>query len=102
FRVDVEAVRLEVTRLLNHEAKSLWNGRVQTVAITNSTDKTMLLRVLASASDPDTLFDLRCMIREKLIAFLSGTPQWLPVVRSEAQPVPTLIAGKPVEKSGQA
>ncbi len=85
FRVDVDVLRAEVTRLLNQEAKSLWDGRVQNVAVTGSTDKSMLLRILVSAADAGKSFDLRCLLREKVIAFIGKQPAWLPTVRSEQQ-----------------
>ena len=42
------------------------------------------MRVLASASDSTRAWDLRCEIREKLIAFIRDTyPESLPRVRRE-------------------
>ncbi len=85
FRVDVDVLRAEVTRVLNNEAKSLWDGRVQNVTVTGSNDRSMTLRILVSAADAGKNFDLRCLLREKLIAFIGRQPAWLPTVRSEQQ-----------------
>lgn len=48
----------------------LWDGRVVNLAVTDLTPKTMEVRCLASARNAPLTFDLRCEIREKMVAWL--------------------------------
>jgi hypothetical protein len=54
------------------EASKVWDRRTSSVQVTDATDKGIVVRVLASARDAGSLFDLRCEVREKLVAFLQG------------------------------
>jgi small-conductance mechanosensitive channel len=83
YTTNVDLMRAELARILENEGRSLWDGRVQAIQVTDATDRVMILRVLVSASDPAKLFDLRCVVREKLIAFLCAHPEWLPLARNE-------------------
>ena len=52
--------------------------------VTDAGEKTMQVRVLVSARDSGKAFDLRCKLREGLLAFLAREhPQCLPTVRFE-------------------
>jgi small-conductance mechanosensitive channel len=77
WTTDVEAVRKEVARLLSTEARDLWDGKVARVHVVDSTEQTMQLRILVGGY-VDSLFELRCLIRERMIAFVHRTPAWLP------------------------
>jgi len=68
FSFPVETLRAEVKRLVKETP--LWNGKVCNLQVTNLTEKTMELRVLVSARDAGEAFDLRCFLREKLVAFI--------------------------------
>ena len=60
-----------------------WDRRVCAVQVTDASERTMQLRVLVSAERFGQAFDLRCKVREALIAFLAREyPQSLPVVRN--------------------
>jgi hypothetical protein len=89
YTADVDAFRAELRRILETEGKALWDGKVQTVAVTDSSDRTITLRFLVSSPDPAVNFDLRCLIRERLLALLRSHPQWLPVTRMEERASPT-------------
>ncbi len=65
----VDAFRTELLRILEHEGKDLWDGKTQSLAVTKAGEKTMTLRALVSAPDPGKLWDLRCLVREQLVAF---------------------------------
>lgn len=84
YRTDVEAVRAELRRILEHEGRALWDGQAQGVQVTACSERTMTLRALVSAADAGKQWDLRCLVREKLIAFLQQQPRGLPVLRAEA------------------
>ncbi len=57
------------------------------------------MRALVSAADPGKLFDLRCLVRERLITWLQRQPHGLPLLRAEATHQlpgePTLLLGVP-------
>jgi len=64
------------------EGNPLWDGRFWNLVVSDATERTMQLRVLATARDASTEWDLRCDIREKFIAFIRDRyPQSLPQVR---------------------
>jgi len=81
YTVDVEALRAELPRIL--ERTTLWDRQVQTVQVTDATEKTVQIRALVSARGSAELFDLRCFVREQLIAFLrEHQPDALPLERT--------------------
>ncbi|NRD67854.1 mechanosensitive ion channel, partial [Corallococcus exiguus] len=88
FRTDVPAVRAELKRILEQESKGLWDGKVQGLQVTDLSERTMKLRALVSAADSGKAFDLRCLVREKLVAYLQAQPHGLPLLRAEATPLP--------------
>lgn len=80
YAVPVDRLRLELTRILN--ASRYWDGRVNALQVTEATEHTLQLRALASAADASQAWDLRCEIREKLIAFVQQNyPDSLPRIR---------------------
>ncbi|MGS0741405.1 mechanosensitive ion channel family protein [Glaciimonas sp. GG7] len=81
FAVPVAALRAEFERIC--KTSKLWDGRVCVLHVTDSTDRAMQLRLLVSAQDSGIAFDLRCNIREEMIAFIAAHyPQALPRLRS--------------------
>jgi small-conductance mechanosensitive channel len=68
YSIPVEALREEFTRVL--EASPLWDKRVNSLQVTNLSEHTMEIRCLLSASDSSRQFDLRCLVREKMVAFV--------------------------------
>lgn len=83
YTIPVEPMRQELTRLLN--ANPLWDKRVNVVQVTDSTkDGTIEVRFLMSASNSSKAFDLRCYVREAMIAFIQNNyPDSLPKRRLE-------------------
>ena len=81
YTMPVEPLRQEFSRLL-HEAKQ-WDGNVQTVQVTDSSDQAMQIRFLMSAPDSSQNWDLRCIVREGLVTFIQQHyPDQLPRVRA--------------------
>jgi small-conductance mechanosensitive channel len=79
----VEAIRRKTQEIL--AASPLWDKRVLAVQVTDFKQTTMEVRILASAASAPRVFDLRCEIREKLIAFLQQEhAHALPRFRTEA------------------
>lgn len=66
------------------ENHPLWDKRFWNLQVSDCDEKTMQLRVLATAADSSKAWDLRCAIREQFIAYIQKThPQSLPRVRAE-------------------
>ena len=85
YSVPVDALRAELTRVL--EAEPLWDKRVNACQVTNLSEHTMEIRCLLSASDASRQFDLRCIVREKMVAFIQKNyPDAFPRTRFSAVP----------------
>ncbi|HEX7889058.1 MAG TPA: mechanosensitive ion channel domain-containing protein [Ramlibacter sp.] len=83
----VEPIRAEAQRLA--EAAAEWDRRVFNLQVTDVTDRAVQLRVIVSSRDAGRNFDLRCKLREGLLAFLAREyPQNLPQFRIPALPAP--------------
>jgi small-conductance mechanosensitive channel len=82
YTLPVQPVREELQRIL--DASERWDRKVGVLQVVDTTERTMQLRALMSAPDSPTAWDLRCEVREKLIAFLQDRfPDSFPRVRLE-------------------
>jgi small-conductance mechanosensitive channel len=82
YTLPLKALRDELDRLLEHSAR--WDRKVKVIQVTDAKPNGMEVRVLVSAGDASTAWDLRCELREKLIEFVQQNyPQCLPRVRAE-------------------
>lgn len=80
YTVPFDKLREELTRIL--ESDKNWDGNVNVLQVTDTTEKTVEVRALMSAVDSPTAWDLRVNVREKLIAFLQENyPDSLPRTR---------------------
>lgn len=68
FRVPVDPIRNELLRLLQNDDR--WDQKVWSVQVTAASGRTMRIRALMSAANASNLWDLRCFVREHLIAFI--------------------------------
>lgn len=85
YTVQVDALRAELARIL--ETSLLWNKQVATIQVVGATERTVELRVVVSADNAGDAWDLRCDVREKLLAYLQREhPDALPRVRAELSP----------------
>jgi small-conductance mechanosensitive channel len=85
YQLPVDEIRAEVSRLCAQDKD--WDGRVAIVQITDTDAHAMQLRVLLSSENSGRNFDLRCRIREALIAFVAHEhPDCLPRLRAEWPP----------------
>jgi len=82
YRVPLEPLRAELSRIL--ASTPLWDGRVDLIQITNATERTMEVRILLSSATSPKAWNLRCLVREKLLTFLQENyPDSLPRARVE-------------------
>ncbi|WP_378147387.1 mechanosensitive ion channel family protein [Cnuibacter sp. UC19_7] len=80
WRVTPALMREELERILRRT--DLWDGRVSVLQVTDATGGFVRVRILVTAVDAPTLFDLRCHIREEMVAWLHRrSPQSLPRTR---------------------
>lgn len=82
YTVPIEEVRKELRRIC--ESTKLWQGNVCELQASDSTERTVQLRALVDARNSDDAWNLKCLIREKLIEFLQEKyPGSLPRMRGE-------------------
>lgn len=80
FSVPVAKVREEFERIVH--ASPRWDKRVCVLHVTDANEKGMQLRLLVSAQDSGTAFDLRAELREAIIAYIAANyPDSLPRLR---------------------
>ncbi|MEH6679688.1 MAG: mechanosensitive ion channel domain-containing protein [Sediminicola sp.] len=80
YHVPFDKLREELTRIL--ESTELWDGKVNVVQVTDAKERSVEIRALMSAHDSPTAWDLRVLVREKLITYLQENhPESLPHTR---------------------
>lgn len=80
YNVPVDKIREKARELAQNDP--LWTGESFAVQVTDTTPTCIQVRVLVSAPDAPSAFDLRCHMRESLIAFIRDEyPQSLPQTR---------------------
>ena len=98
YQVPVEPLRAELHRVVKESP--LWDGRVCGLQVTNLSERTMELRCLISSGGSSQNFDLRCLVREKMIEFLrKNYPHALPTMRFEMtrDTSPTSVPGSTMQ-----
>lgn len=80
YTIPIEVLRREFEAIL--ASTDLWDKRDQVLQITDCTEKSMEIRLLMSAKDSPTSWDLRCLVREKMLVFIQEKyPKALPKTR---------------------
>jgi small-conductance mechanosensitive channel len=84
YRAPVDAIRDKLSEIV--KGSKDWNGQVVNLQVTDAKQGTIELRALMSANSAGQAFNLRCEVREKMIAFLQQEyPDALPVQRAIAE-----------------
>ena len=82
FTAPVAAMREQLEAIA--KASPLWDGKVVNLAVTDVRERVIEVRCLVSGRNAGQTFDLRCEVREKMMAFLRDEhPQALPRERVE-------------------
>jgi small-conductance mechanosensitive channel len=68
YTAPFDALRAEFASILKDNP--LWDKRVQSMQVTNISEKTVEIRLLVSARSSGKAFDLRCDIRERMLRFI--------------------------------
>ena len=86
YTVPVEALREELRRIC--ESTQLWSGKVCVLQVSDLFQNVMQLRALMDARNSSDAWDLRCLVREKLIDFIQKNhPGSLPRYRGEFETI---------------
>ncbi len=68
YHVPINDLRKELTRIL--ESSDLWDGEANNIQVTDTKANYVELRAMMSAKDSPSAWELRVLVREKLIDFL--------------------------------
>lgn len=80
YRLPLAPLRAELERICREAPE--WDRRLCSLAVTEAGERAMQLRALVSAADSGATWDLRCRVREGLIAYIQARfPQFLPRTR---------------------
>ena len=97
----MDRLRAELERICR--GSPLWDGDVVSLQVTDITDRVAQVRCLASARNAPTAFDLRCEIREKMLAFMRDQcPEALPRDRLALDANATPLPPRPGEGGREA
>jgi small-conductance mechanosensitive channel len=82
FNTDLAPLRAEATRLA--ETSKDYDGRVCLLQVVDTSERAMQLRLIVSSPSAGQSWDLRCLMREGLIALMQrDQPDALPRIRAE-------------------
>jgi len=82
YTFPVNELRAEVERYL--PTQEFWDERVGTVAVTDTTDRVIVVRILVSSTNAGNTFTLRCNTREHLLTWVRKNHlDKLPTTRSD-------------------
>lgn len=94
YSVPVDTLRDELRRIC--ESTPLWGGKVCALQVSDLDQHTMQLRALMDARNSSDAWDIRCLVREKMVAYLqTNHPRSLPRYRAEFETRPVEIPGPP-------
>ncbi|QNK78835.1 mechanosensitive ion channel [Winogradskyella sp. PAMC22761] len=80
YNVSFDELRAELTKIL--ENTPLWDKQVNVLQVTDSKENSVEIRILVSAKNSPTAWDLRVHVREKMIKFIQENyPESLPRTR---------------------
>jgi small-conductance mechanosensitive channel len=84
YTVPVDALRAELETVV--ASSPLWDGKVWNLQVSDALHEVIELRMLVSAANASDVWDLRCYVREKMIAFVQERyPEALPRTRIETR-----------------
>jgi hypothetical protein len=87
YATPVAALRDQARKIV--EAAPEWDKRECKLEVVDTNDATIGLRITVSAAHPQQVWDLRCRVREEMLAFLAREyPDYIPPVRPVPQTPP--------------
>jgi len=98
WRVSPALMRVELEKILARTSN--WDGRASVLQVTDATGGFVRVRILVTAVDAPTLFDLRCFVREEMVEWLHGQdPAALPRTRVQMVDAEPRSKAKPAAKA---
>jgi len=80
YSLPIDSLRDQLSKILAEE--QLWDQQASVVQVVDTTERTMVLRVLVSSDSAPNTWTLRCSVREKLINYIQDNhPEALPKSR---------------------
>ena len=80
WRLSTAAMREQLGKIVKQTPS--WDGRTQVLQVTDAIGGFVHVRILVSAKDSPTLFDLRCFVREAMVEWIQNqNPQTMPRTR---------------------
>jgi len=85
YSIPVEELRKQLDVIVHPTPQ--WDGKVCVLQVTNLTDRSMEIRCLVSTRNSGDGFDLRCLVREKMVAWIKENyPEAFPTTRFASRP----------------
>ncbi|MFZ2628992.1 MAG: mechanosensitive ion channel family protein [Rugosibacter sp.] len=82
YRMPLQPLRDELARVC--QAAPEWDGRVAVLQVTEASERALQLRVLVSSADSPRNWDLRCLVREALVAYVQEHyPRHFPTLHTD-------------------
>jgi small-conductance mechanosensitive channel len=95
YSIPVEDLRQQLNTVVH--ASPLWDKRVCGLQVTNLTDRSMEIRCLMSSRNSSESFDLRCLVREQMTAWIQQNhPSAFPTTRFASLADPALEPNSPM------
>jgi hypothetical protein len=83
YATPIEPLREQARKIVG--AAPEWDRRECKVQVEDTTEGTISVRILVSALHPQVLWDLRCRVREEMLAWLAREyPEFIPPIRAVA------------------
>jgi small-conductance mechanosensitive channel len=87
YTIPISKIRQKMEQILSKSP--LWNQKVKVLQVTNLNQQNVEIRCLVSSDTSPQLWDLRCQVREELLAYIQKNyPHSLPRTRVELDPPP--------------
>jgi small-conductance mechanosensitive channel len=105
WATSVEPLRAELRAVC--EGTELWDGRVCVLQVTDAVGGMIRLRALVSAHDAPSLWDLRCLVRERLVSTVwehqkDALPRVRATVAEESVTAPPAHPAQPADQEASA
>ncbi|MGW7573786.1 mechanosensitive ion channel family protein [Streptomyces sp. NPDC054765] len=89
----VEKMRQRLLEILQECPE--WDGRSWSLVVTDTTPSTIVVRALATARDADTIWTVRCTVRERMLEWLQAEHAYaLPRISTAPAPPGTPVPGR--------
>ncbi|MGD2070891.1 MAG: mechanosensitive ion channel family protein [Gemmatimonadota bacterium] len=86
YRTPIEPLRTELRRVVEEEGTEWWDGEVCGLQVVDTTERTVEVRALVSAATSPDAWELRCLVRERLVGWMQEHhPESLPRIRAEVE-----------------